>query len=707
MHEIISRQLGVSKAKVASVLSLIQQGCTVPFIARYRKEATGGLNEVDIDNIKNASESLNELQKRKEYITDVIKNQGKLTDELKQKIDSCFDSVILEDIYLPYKPKRRTRASIARDNGLEPLARIIMKQNSLNIRDAAERVVDGNKAPDTDAAISGASDIIAEWISESEEARNAVRYLFRHTAVISSKVIKGKEVEGEKYRDYFDFSEQLRRCSPHRYMAMRRGESEGFLKVSIDIDHTEAIDKINRIIIKRSSAEGVRQILTAAVSDSCKRLIIPSIENEFAADTKLKSDTTAIEIFTSGLRQLLMQPPLRGHRIMAIDPGYRTGCKVVCLDEYGTLITHTVIYPTKPRCDISGASTTVKHLIQKHGIQSIALGDGTASRDTFRFLRDMPLPSGIQLHVVSEQGASIYSASDMARQEFPDHDVTVRGAVSIGRRLLDPLAELVKIDPKSIGVGQYQHDVNQSLLKKSLDFTVESCVNQVGVDVNSASSRLLSYVAGIGPVLADNIVRYRTTHGAFRSRKELLKVDRLGEKAFKQCAGFIRVPESDNPLDNSAVHPESYHIAERMARDMNCNIKDIIGNTDILAKIDLHRYVTSSIGIPTLNDIISELHKPGRDPREKAEEVTFDASVQSFDDLKEGMVMIGKVVNVTAFGAFIDLGIKENGLVHLSQMSDKYIKSPLDVVSIGQQVSVRILDIDNSRRRISLTMKDL
>lgn len=707
MHEIISRQLGVSKAKVASVLSLIQQGCTVPFIARYRKEATGGLNEVDIDNIKNASESLNELQKRKEYITDVIKNQGKLTDELKQKIDSCFDSVILEDIYLPYKPKRRTRASIARDNGLEPLARIIMKQNSLNIRDAAKRVVDGNKVPDTDAAISGASDIIAEWISESEEARNAVRYLFRHTAVISSKVIKGKEVEGEKYRDYFDFSEQLRRCSPHRYMAMRRGESEGFLKVSIDIDHTEAIDKINRIIIKRSSAEGVRQILTAAVSDSCKRLIIPSIENEFAADTKLKSDTTAIEIFTSGLRQLLMQPPLRGHRIMAIDPGYRTGCKVVCLDEYGTLITHTVIYPTKPRCDISGASTTVKHLIQKHGIQSIALGDGTASRDTFRFLRDMPLPSGIQLHVVSEQGASIYSASDMARQEFPDHDVTVRGAVSIGRRLLDPLAELVKIDPKSIGVGQYQHDVNQSLLKKSLDFTVESCVNQVGVDVNSASSRLLSYVAGIGSVLADNIVRYRTTHGAFRSRKELLKVDRLGEKAFKQCAGFIRVPESDNPLDNSAVHPESYHIAERMARDMNCNIKDIIGNTDLLAKIDLHRYVTSSIGIPTLNDIISELHKPGRDPREKAEEVTFDASVQSFDDLKEGMVMIGKVVNVTAFGAFIDLGIKENGLVHLSQMSDKYIKSPLDVVSIGQQVSVRILDIDNSRRRISLTMKDL
>lgn len=707
MHEIISRQLGVSKAKVASVLSLIQQGCTVPFIARYRKEATGGLNEVDIDNIKNASESLNELQKRKEYITDVIKNQGKLTDELKQKIDSCFDSVILEDIYLPYKPKRRTRASIARDNGLEPLARIIMKQNSLNIRDAAERVVDGNKVPDTDAAISGASDIIAEWISESEEARNAVRYLFRHTAVISSKVIKGKEVEGEKYRDYFDFSEQLRRCSPHRYMAMRRGESEGFLKVSIDIDHTEAIDKINRIIIKRSSAEGVRQILTAAVSDSCKRLIIPSIENEFAADTKLKSDTTAIEIFASGLRQLLMQPPLRGHRIMAIDPGYRTGCKVVCLDEYGTLITHTVIYPTKPRCDISGASTTVKHLIQKHSIQSIALGDGTASRDTFRFLRDMPLPSGIQLHVVSEQGASIYSASDMARQEFPDHDVTVRGAVSIGRRLLDPLAELVKIDPKSIGVGQYQHDVNQSLLKKSLDFTVESCVNQVGVDVNSASSRLLSYVAGIGPVLADNIVRYRTTHGAFRSRKELLKVDRLGEKAFKQCAGFIRVPESDNPLDNSAVHPESYHIAERMARDMNCNIKDIIGNTDLLAKIDLHRYVTSSIGIPTLNDIISELHKPGRDPREKAEEVTFDASVQSFDDLKEGMVMIGKVVNVTAFGAFIDLGIKENGLVHLSQMSDKYIKSPLDVVSIGQQVSVRILDIDNSRRRISLTMKDL
>ncbi len=707
MHEIISRQLGVSKAKVASVLSLIQQGCTVPFIARYRKEATGGLNEVDIDNIKNASESLNELQKRKEYIIDVIKNQGKLTDELKQKIDSCFDSVILEDIYLPYKPKRRTRASIARDNGLEPLARIIMKQNSLNIRDAAERVVDGNKVPDTDAAISGASDIIAEWISESEEARNAVRYLFRHTAVISSKVIKGKEVEGEKYRDYFDFSEQLRRCSPHRYMAMRRGESEGFLKVSIDIDHTEAIDKINRIIIKRSSAEGVRQILTAAVSDSCKRLIIPSIENEFAADTKLKSDTTAIEIFASGLRQLLMQPPLRGHRIMAIDPGYRTGCKVVCLDEYGTLITHTVIYPTKPRCDISGASTTVKHLIQKHSIQSIALGDGTASRDTFRFLRDMPLPSGIQLHVVSEQGASIYSASDMARQEFPDHDVTVRGAVSIGRRLLDPLAELVKIDPKSIGVGQYQHDVNQSLLKKSLDFTVESCVNQVGVDVNSASSRLLSYVAGIGPVLADNIVRYRTTHGAFRSRKELLKVDRLGEKAFKQCAGFIRVPESDNPLDNSAVHPESYHIAERMARDMNCNMKDIIGNTDLLAKIDLHRYVTSSIGIPTLNDIISELHKPGRDPREKAEEVTFDASVQSFDDLKEGMVMIGKVVNVTAFGAFIDLGIKENGLVHLSQMSDKYIKSPLDVVSIGQQVSVRILDIDNSRRRISLTMKDL
>lgn len=707
MYDIISRRLNISEAKVASVLSLLQQGCTVPFIARYRKEATGGLDEVAIENIKTASDSLNELRKRKDYISDVIKSQGKLTDELKQKIDSCFDSVILEDIYLPYKPKRRTRASMARDNGLEPLARIIMSQHLAHIKEAARRFIDGHKVADIDAATSGASDIIAEWISESEQARNAVRHLFHHTAVISSKVVKGKEVEGEKYRDYFDFSEQLRRCSPHRYMAMRRGEYEGFLKVSIGIDHAEAAEKISRIFIKRTTTGEVRQILTDAISDSCKRLIIPSIENESAAETKLKSDTKAIEIFASGLRQLLMQPPLRGYRIMAIDPGYRTGCKVVCLDEHGALTDHDVIYPTEPRRDVSGASEIINKLIQRHGIQAIALGDGTASRDTFRFLRNMPLQSDVQLHVVSEQGASIYSASEIARQEFPDQDVTVRGAVSIGRRLLDPLAELVKIDPKSIGVGQYQHDVNQSLLKKSLDFTVESCVNQVGVDVNSASSRLLSYVAGIGPVLADNIVHYRTIHGAFRSRKELLKVDRLGEKAFKQCAGFIRVPESDNPLDNSAVHPESYHIAERMARDMNCNIKDIIGNTNLLAKIDLHRYVTSSIGIPTLNDIISELHKPGRDPREKAEEVTFDASVQSFDDLKEGMVMIGKVVNVTAFGAFIDLGIKENGLVHLSQMSDKYIKSPLDVVSIGQQVSVRILDIDNSRRRISLTMKDL
>lgn len=707
MHEIISRRLGIGEAKVASVLSLIQQGCTVPFIARYRKEATGGLDEVAIDNIKNESESLNELSKRKDYITDVIESQGKLTAELKQRIDSCFDSAVLEDIYLPYKPKRRTRASIARDNGLEPLARIIMAQNSTLIKESARKFVDGNKVSDINAAISGASDIIAEWVSESESARNAVRHLFRHTAVISSKVVKGKESEGEKYRDYFDFSEQLRRCSPHRYMAMRRGEDEGFLKVSIGIDQTEAAEKINRIFIKRSTSGETRQILADAVSDSCKRLIVPSIENESAADTKLKSDTKAIEIFASGLRQLLMQPPLRGYRIMAIDPGYRTGCKVVCLDEHGSLTDHDVIYPTEPRCDISGASSTVNRLIQRNDIQAIALGDGTASRDTFRFLRDMPLPSCVQLHVVSEQGASIYSASEIARQEFPDQDVTVRGAVSIGRRLLDPLAELVKIDPKSIGVGQYQHDVNQSLLKKSLDFTVESCVNQVGVDVNSASSRLLSYVAGIGPGLADNIVRYRSDHGAIRSRKELLKVDRLGEKAFKQCAGFIRVPESDNPLDNSAVHPESYHIVERMARDMNCGIKDIIGNSSLLAKIDISRYVTPSTGIPTLNDIIAELHKPGRDPREAAEEVTFDASVQSFEDLKEGMIMRGKVVNVTAFGAFIDLGIKENGLVHLSQMSDKYIKSPLDVVQIGQQVSVKVLAIDSSRRRISLSMKGL
>lgn len=700
---LISQELNIPVDKVHNTASLLSDGATIPFISRYRKEATGGLNEVDIQSIEARLNYYNELQKRRSTILNTIMEQGKLTDELSTKIMNCWNSTELEDIYLPYKPKRHTRAQTARDNGLEPLAKIIMAQHGDDIASRAKRFANSDTVKTADDAIAGAKDIIAEWISENTAVRNSVRRSFRHEAVLSSRYVKGKEIEGRNYENYYEYSQPLSRVSSHQLLAIRRGEKEGFLKVAININGERAIDNIARIVVKGKSQAS--QLLMEAVDDSYKRLIKPSIETEFAAMAKTKADDEAISMFAQNARQLLFAPPLGHKRILAVDPGFRTGCKVVCLDEQGNLLCHDVIYPTAPHYDIDGAADKIANLVKTHKIDAIAIGNGTASRETEKFLKRQHL--GLDIYVVSENGASIYSASKIARDEFPDQDVTVRGAVSIGRRLLDPLAELVKIDPKSIGVGQYQHDVDQTKLKESLNFTVESCVNRVGVNINTASKELLTYVSGLGPQLAKNIVDYRAQNGPFKSRDEILKVPKMGKKTFTQSAGFLRVPDSSNPLDNSAVHPERYRLVTQMAADCGCTVAQLIADKEQQQKIDIKKYISSDVGEPTLRDIMNELDKPGRDPRSTAEVIEFDDNVHDITDLKVGMELNGVVTNITQFGAFVDIGIHTNGLVHVSEMADRRVTNPSAVVHISQHVKVRVKQVDLDRKRISLTMKGI
>lgn len=702
---VISSVTGIPEKLVTGTIKLLDEGATIPFISRYRKEVTGGLDEVKIQSIAEQNEALKELEKRKEYIKKVIDETGNLNQELATKIDSCWNANELEDIYLPFKPKRKTRAETARSLGLEPLAKIIMAQHSDNIDTRAKSFIRAD-VPDTETAINGACDIIAEWISEDRRARNAARASFKASAHIASHVIKGKETEGEKYRNYFDCSDFLPRIASHRMLAMLRGQKEGILKLSVTTDDQRAIDSIKRIFV-RNSASAASSLVAKTVEDSFKRLIRPSIETEFLAAAKEKSDNEAVNTFAQNVRQLLFAPPLGKKRILAIDPGFRTGCKVVCLDQQGNLLHDCVIYPTPPRNDTANAAKSLIQLADRYNIDAIALGNGTASRETEVFLRTVKFNHEIKTYVVSENGASVYSASQIARDEFPDKDVTVRGAVSIGRRLLDPLAELVKIDPKSIGVGQYQHDVDQSKLKNALSFVVESCVNSVGVNVNTASLQLLSYVSGLGPALAKNIIAYRTENGDFTSRSELMKVPRMGEKAFKLSAGFLRVPISSNPLDNSAVHPERYALVAQMANDCHCSVAQLITDPDTRAKIDLTRYVTDDVGMPTLNDIMAELEKPGRDPREDFSQIEFDEKIHSIEDLQPGMTLNGIVTNITQFGIFVDIGVHVSGLVHISEMSDQYISHPSQVANINDHVTVRVLDVDSSRNRISLTMKGI
>lgn len=703
---IITKEFGSYLRKhIAACLRLLDEGATVPFISRYRKEATGGMDEVTVYNIKKRHEALFEIEKRKEYILQVIREQNALTAEMESRIEETLDPVVLEDIFLPYKPKRNTRAQAARALGLEPLAKMIMSQSSESSPEImAMKFVKGD-VKDTSEALSGASDIIAEWVSESEKARSIVRSRYQRSATISSKVVSGKETEGAKYQNYFSFSEPLRTCNSHRYLAIRRAEEEGILKVSISIDDDEMMDRLNRMFVRSTASAAVAGVVKAAVKDGYRRLMRPSIENEIAGVTKEKSDDGAIQMFANNVHQLLMSPPLGRKRVLAIDPGYRTGCKVVALDEQGNLLCHDVVYPTPPANDFVGAGDTLCYMVDRYRIDAIAVGTGTGGRETERFLRDVVFPRRVQIYMVNEQGASIYSASEVAREEFPNEDVTVRGAVSIGRRLLDPLAELVKIDPKSIGVGQYQHDVNQNRLKESLDHVVESCVNSVGINVNTASRQLLSYVSGIGPTLAANIVKYRAENGPFATRSELMNVPRMGDKAFQQCAGFLRIPDSKNPLDNTAVHPERYALVEQMAMDVNADVERLTRDRNLLHKIELDKYITKETGLPTLTDIILELEKPGRDPREAVEETVYDDNVRKIGDLHIGQELSGKVNNITAFGVFVDLGMKENGLIHISQLSDKYVSSPSELVSIGQRIKVKVIDIDVVRGRIALTIK--
>ncbi len=699
---LISRELGIRENQVQNTLTLLAEGATVPFISRYRKEVTGGLDEVQIGNIQERYNKLCEISKRKETILSTIDEQGKLTPELKSRIEDTWDATVLEDIYLPYKPKRKTRAEVARQKGLEPLATLIMLQRENNLSLKAEAYLN-DEVKDTEEALKGARDIIAEQINENERARNLVRNQFTRQGVVTAKVVKGKEDEAVKYKDYYDFSEPLKRITSHRILAIRRAEAEGLLKVSISPDDEEVIEGLEKISVRSNNECGYQ--VAEAVRDSYKRLLKPSIENEFAALSKAKADDEAINVFAENLRQLLLASPLGQKRVLAIDPGFRTGCKVVCLDEQGTLLHNENIYPHPPVNKVSEAASRLRKIVEAYKIDAIAIGNGTASRETEYFVTNQQFDRTLQVFVVSEQGASIYSASKIAREEFPDYDVTVRGAVSIGRRLMDPLAELVKIDPKSIGVGQYQHDVDQSKLKKALDQTVENCVNLVGVNLNTASSYLLTYISGLGTQLAQNIINYRTENGSFKSRKELMKVPRMGAKAFEQSAGFLRIPDATNPLDRTAVHPESYHIVEQMAKDMRCNVEDLITNKELRSKIDIHKYITPTIGIPTLQDIMEELNKPGRDPRKGIKVFEFDKNVRTIEDLREGMVLPGIVGNITNFGAFVDIGIKENGLVHLSQMADRFISDPTEVVSIHQHIMVKVMSIDMERKRIQLSMK--
>lgn len=705
--QMIATALKLPVHRVENTLKLLQGGATIPFISRYRKEATGGLDEVQIGDIHTRYEKLCELAKRKETVLSTIEEQGKLTDALRERITNCWDTTELEDIYLPFKPKRKTRAEVARQKGLEPLAMLLLMQRENNLSARVRSFVKG-EVKDEEDALKGARDIIAEQVNEDERARNLIRNQFSRQAMIISKVVKGKEKEEAalKYRDYFDFSEPLKKCTSHRLLAIRRGEAEGILKVSITPDdETACTERLERQYV-HGNGECSAQV-AEAVNDAYKRLLKPAIETEFSALSKEKADEEAIRVFAENLRQLLLAPPLGQKRTMGIDPGYRTGCKVVCLDAQGNLLHNEAIYPHPPKSETALAGRKLVKLVEQYKIEAIAIGNGTASRETERFVTSQRYDREVQVFVVSEDGASIYSASKIAREEFPEYDVTVRGAVSIGRRLMDPLAELVKIDAKSIGVGQYQHDVDQTKLKASLDQTVESCVNLVGVNVNTASKHLLTYVSGLGPTLAQNIVNYRAENGAFHSRKELLKVPRMGAKAFEQCAGFLRIPHTDNPLDNSAVHPESYAIVEKMAKDLKCSVADLIKNKDLRSQIDIKNYVTDTVGLPTLTDIMQELDKPGRDPRQKIQVFEFDKNVQTIDDLREGMELPGIINNITNFGCFVDIGIKENGLVHISQLADKFVSDPTTVVSMHQHVRVRVLSIDHERKRIQLTMKGL
>ncbi len=704
--KMIGKALGLSERSVTNTLQLIDEGCTIPFISRYRKERTGNLDEVQITAISDAYDKLKEISKRKDTVVKTITEQGKMTDDLQRRIDACWDANELEDIYMPFKPKRRTKAQVAREQGLEPLSLILMMQRERNIEASALRFVkEGVK--DVAAAIKGAQDIVAEMVSEDERSRQQVRSSFRREAIITSKVVKAKadSEEAAKYSDYFDFSEPLRRCSSHRLLAMRRGENEGILRISISADDEVCLDKLKRQFVHGFGP--CQALVGEAVEDAYKRLLKPSIETEFANMSKEKADDEAIGVFAENLRQLLLSAPLGQKRVMGIDPGFRTGCKVVCLDAQGNLLHHEAIFPHPPVNKASVAAHQVEQMVEKYNIEAIAIGNGTASRETTQFVKQLQLGHDVKQFVVSEDGASVYSASKTARDEFPDEDVTVRGAVSIGRRLMDPLAELVKIDPKSIGVGQYQHDVDQSKLKKSLDQTVESCVNLVGVNLNTASQHLLTYVSGLGPTLAKNIVDYRKANGAFASRAQLKKVARLGPSAFEQCAGFLRIPGARNPLDNSAVHPESYHIVEQMAKDNHCTVAQLIGDAAKRKAVDIKKYVTDTVGMPTLTDIMAELEKPGRDPREQIEEFEFDKNVTSVDDLVAGMVLPGIVTNITNFGAFVDVGVHQDGLVHVSQLADRYVADPTQVVKLHQHVKVRVVEVDRKRNRISLSMKKL
>ena len=717
--QLIASELHLSEHAVENTLKLLDEGCTIPFISRYRKERTGGLDEVQITAISDRAERLTEIQKRKETILKTIGELGKLTPELEKRIEDCWALTTLEDIYLPYKPKRRTRAQVAREQGLEPLATLLMMQREQSPERAAQRFVKGD-VKDVATALKGAQDIIAEQVSEDERSRNQVRAAFRREAFIVSKVVKAKKDtdEAQKYSDYFDWEEPLKRCSSHRLLAMRRGADEGILRLSLTIDDDEAVSRLQRNYVRGNGA--CQRLVSEAVEDGYKRLLQPSIETEFSNLSKERADEEAIKVFAENLRQLLLSAPLGQKRVMGVDPGFRTGCKVVCLDAQGNLLHHEAIFPHPPVNHRMQASMHVQQMMKDYHIEAIAIGNGTASRETKEFITEVVAEAGRQrepastqaaalpkVFVVSEDGASVYSASKVARDEFPNEDVTVRGAVSIGRRLMDPLAELVKIDPKSIGVGQYQHDVDQSKLKHSLDQTVESCVNLVGVNLNTASQHLLTYVSGLGPVLAQNIVDYRKENGAFTSRAQLKKVPRLGPTAFQQCAGFLRIPNAKNPLDNSAVHPESYHVVELMAKDQHCTVSELIGNKTIREQIDIRKYVTTETGLPTLTDIMKELEKPGRDPREQIEEFEFDPSVQALEDLHEGMELPGIVTNITNFGAFVDIGVHQDGLVHVSQLADRYVSDPSQVVHLHQHVRVRVVGVDLRRQRISLSMKGL
>lgn len=704
--KLISVELAISTESVRNTLMLLDEGATVPFISRYRKERTGGLDEVKIGEIKDLYAKYSEVEARRQTILKIISEQGKLTQELEKQITTTWEMTKLEDLYLPYKPKRKTRAAKARENGLEGLANALILGRLRDVNAEAEKYTNDN-VPTAEDALQGARDIIAEIVSEDNNTRDIVRIAFKNTAQLKTKVVKGKETEGDKFSDYFDLAESMTRMPAHRLLAIRRAENEGIIKVQVaPRDKDSAVSRIERNYTRMQNSRSSADQMKLAIEDAYDRLLEPSIETEFSAQTKYDADTEAIRVFRENLRQLLLAAPLGEQRVLALDPGFRTGCKVVCLDRQGTLLHHTVVYPHLPKSDVEGALETLRYLIKKYDIEAVAIGNGTASRETEEVARRIDPTGKLRIFVVSEDGASIYSASKVARDEFPNEDVTVRGAVSIGRRLMDPLAELVKIDPKSIGVGQYQHDVDQTRLKSALDEVVVSCVNSVGVDVNTASKELLTYVSGLGPQLAQNIVDYRAENGAFTSRTQLKKVPRLGAKAYEQCAGFLRIRGAENPLDNSAVHPEVYSIVQQMAKDTRCTVKELMESAEKRKAINIHKYVTETVGLPTLTDIMSELEKPGRDPREKLEEFRFADGVNTIEDLQEGMRLPGIVTNITAFGAFVDIGVHQDGLVHISALSNTFVKDINSVLKLHQHVMVTVVGVDRKRNRISLSMKE-